>query len=96
MIELRHLRHFIAVAEELNWELAMAGLTWQSRTKRTYQPAQNGAPVKGVYTQSIQLTSGRFAVLENGKNFTLVPWKPVVDRRLGQHVSAVLRSHSII
>jgi hypothetical protein len=30
------------------------------------------------------LASGRYAMLDDGMGFSLVPWKPVVEQRLGQ------------
>jgi len=30
-------------------------------------------------------------MLDNGMAFTLVPWRTVVEQRLGQHVSAIVR-----
>ncbi|WP_425504304.1 DUF3363 domain-containing protein [Rhodanobacter denitrificans] len=34
--------------------------------------------------------SGRFAMLDDGMGFSLIPWKSMIERRLGQSVSAVL------
>jgi hypothetical protein len=41
------------------------------------------------------LASGRFAMLDDGKGFSLVPWKPVLDHRLGQSVAATIRGTSV-
>ncbi len=41
------------------------------------------------------LTSGRFAMLDDGVGFSLVPWKPVLEQRLGQTVSGVVRGGSV-
>jgi hypothetical protein len=30
---------------------------------------------------------GRFAMIENGLGFQLVPWNPILGRRIGQHIS---------
>jgi type IV secretory pathway VirD2 relaxase len=76
-------------------DLAAAGKALERRTGQAYRQAQDGEQVSGVYSRSVQLTSGRFAVLDNGMGFTLVPWRPVVERRLGQQVSAIMRSQSI-
>jgi hypothetical protein len=38
------------------------------------------------------LASGRFAMLDDGMGFSLVPWKPVIEQRLGQTLTAVLHS----
>jgi type IV secretory pathway VirD2 relaxase len=37
-----------------------------------------------VYRRRLILASGRFAMLDDGLGFTLVPWRPAMDRRLGQ------------
>jgi len=41
---------------------------------------------------STQLASGRFAMIETfsgdgGLGFSLVPWQPVLDQRIGRHVT---------
>jgi hypothetical protein len=41
------------------------------------------------------LVSGRFAMLDDGIGFTLVPWKPVIEKRLGQTISAFVREASV-
>ena len=37
------------------------------------------------------LTSGRFAMIEDGFGFHLVPWQPVLEKRLDQYISGVRR-----
>jgi hypothetical protein len=41
------------------------------------------------------LASGRYAMLDDGKGFSLVPWKPVLEQRLGQSMTAVVRGGSV-
>ena len=60
-------------------------------TGSTYKPAIEGEKVSGVYRRNILLASGRFAMLDDGMGFSLVPWKPVIERRLGQEISALVR-----
>ena len=55
----------------------------------------DGAPVSGVYRRSIMLASGRFAMLDDGLGFSLVPWRPVIETRLGQSISAIVRGDSV-
>jgi hypothetical protein len=38
-----------------------------------YTPAAGGEMVAGTYRQRLALTSGRFAVIDNGLGFALVP-----------------------
>ena len=37
------------------------------------------------------LTSGRFAMIDNGLGFQLVPWSPSLEKQLGRHVSGVVK-----
>jgi len=41
------------------------------------------------------LASGRYAMLDDGMGFSLVPWKPVLEQRLGHTVAAMVRGSSI-
>lgn len=72
-------------------DVSTAGHALEKQTGKTFQPARTGQLVSGTYSHSIQLTSGRFAVLNSELGFSLVPWQPVVEPRLGQQVSARVR-----
>ena len=52
--------------------------------------AAEGEHVAGVYRQRVQLASGRFAMIDNGLGFELVPWKPALEEHLGRQVSGVV------
>jgi hypothetical protein len=60
-----------------------------------YNEAQSGERVEGVYRRSIELASGRFAVIEKSREFTLVPWRPVLARNLDRIVSGLVRGDII-
>jgi len=49
-----------------------------------------GNSVTGVYRQRVQLASGRFAMIDNGLGFELVPWKPALEKELGRQVAGVV------
>lgn len=76
-------------------ELATVGKSLQDQTGQVYRPLQDGQQASGVYRQSIQLASGRFAMLDDGMGFSLVPWRPVIEQRFGQQLSAVAHGSSI-
>lgn len=38
------------------------------------------------------LASGRFAMIDDGLGFQLVPWTPSMEKHLGRHISGVVRS----
>jgi type IV secretory pathway VirD2 relaxase len=90
----------VVLARELlstlrNRELAAAGRSLQDQTGLIYRRPEEGGQVSGVYRRSIQLASGRFAMLEDGLGFCLVPWRPVIEQRLGRQLSAVMRGQSV-
>lgn len=55
----------------------------------------DGERVTGTYRRSVQLASGRFAMIDDGMGFSLVPWKPVIEQRLGQTLTAVVRGGGV-
>ena len=76
-------------------ELAAVGKSLQDTTGLSFRPLHDGARVSGLYRRSLQLVSGRFAMLDDGMGFSLVPWRPVVEQRLGQQVSAIVKGSSV-
>ena len=50
-----------------------------------------GEHVAGVYRQQVQLASGRFAMIDSGLGFELLPWKPAVEEHIGRHVSGIVQ-----
>lgn len=77
-------------------ELTNTGKALGTELGRPYRPASNGVPVSGTYRRSVQLTSGRFAMLEDGLGFRLVPWKPVIEKQLGRLISATMRGEHVV
>jgi Protein of unknown function (DUF3363) len=67
-------------------ELDAAGARLSAETGLPYTAA-SGEMVAGTYRQRLTLTSGRFAMIDNGLGFALVPWTPALDRHLGRHVA---------
>jgi type IV secretory pathway VirD2 relaxase len=52
--------------------------------------AKPGDTVQGVYQRRIDLASGRFAMVDDGLGFQLVPWTRALDERLGQTVKGTM------
>ena len=71
-------------------ELDQIGKAIAVETGTQYRAPPEGARAAGVYRRSLMLASGRFALLEDGRNFSLVPWRPVIDAHLGRRISAVI------
>ncbi|NML06768.1 DUF3363 domain-containing protein [Sphingomonas sp. G-3-2-10] len=54
-----------------------------------YEPAP-GSTIAGTYRERVTLASGRFAMIDDGLGFQLVPWRPALDRQLGQAVTGTM------
>lgn len=76
-------------------ELTAAAHDISAQTGMRYHPAVEGQRVSGIYRRSVQLASGRYALLDDGIGFSLVPWKPVIEQRLGQSVSALIQGNRV-
>jgi hypothetical protein len=57
----------------------------------TFTAAKAGEYVSGTLIGSTQLASGRFAMIDDGIGFQLVAWQPVLDQRIGQHITGMVR-----
>ncbi len=71
-------------------ELSEAAAAISQRTGLAHQPSAAGDHVAGVYRERITLASGRFAMIDDGLGFQLVPWRPALDQHLGRQVSGVM------
>ena len=78
-----------------NREVAQAGKDIAAETGLEHRPAADGQRVAGIYRRSVMLASGRYAMLDDGMGFSLVPWKPVIEQRLGQQIAATVRGGGV-
>ena len=83
------------IAELRRRELAKAGAQIAADRRLPYIEGEKGDRITGVYKRRIDLASGRFAVIENRRDFTLVPWRPVLEQNIGKEVSGVVRGDTI-
>jgi type IV secretory pathway VirD2 relaxase len=61
-----------------------------------HRPVVEGQRVTGIYRRRLQLASGRFAMLDDGVVFSLVPWKPEIEQRLGSTLTVSIRGGGAI
>jgi len=78
-----------------NRELAQAAKDIAGETGLEHRPVADGQRVAGIYRRSVMLASGRYAMLDDGMGFSLVPWKPVIEQRLGQQLAATVRGGGV-
>ncbi|MBU9610618.1 relaxase/mobilization nuclease and DUF3363 domain-containing protein [Burkholderia multivorans] len=76
-------------------ELAKTAQEIAAETGLEHRPVADGQRVSGIYQRSVMLVSGRYALLEDGMSFSLVPWKPVIEQRLGQQLAATMRGGGV-
>ncbi|MNV66094.1 hypothetical protein D3C71_1588300 [compost metagenome] len=74
-------RELDALGEKLSHEMSMP-----------FRGVAAGEYVAGTYRQRFTLASGRFAMVDDGLGFSLVPWTPSVEKHIGQHISGVARA----
>jgi hypothetical protein len=73
-------------------DLTAAAARLSAEAGLTYRPSVEGEHIAGVYRQRLTLSSGRFAMIDNGLGFQLVPWRPALEQQLGRQVSGVMAS----
>ncbi|WP_420177241.1 relaxase/mobilization nuclease domain-containing protein [Kerstersia gyiorum] len=78
-----------------NRELAQAAKEIAAETGLEHRPVADGQRVAGIYRRSVMLGSGRYAMLDDGMGFSLVPWRPVIEQRLGQQLVATVRGGGV-
>ncbi|HZE55800.1 MAG TPA: DUF3363 domain-containing protein [Bradyrhizobium sp.] len=73
-------------------EVNRVGRAMAAERGLTFTTVKTGEYVNGKLVGSTQLASGRFAMIDDGVGFQLVPWQPVLDKRIGQHITGIMRS----
>ncbi|GGB12133.1 hypothetical protein GCM10011491_44980 [Brucella endophytica] len=73
-------------------ELDALGEKLAAETGQPFNRIGSGEYVAGTYRQRFALASGRFAMIDDGLGFQLVPWSPSLENQIGKHVSGVARN----
>lgn len=76
-------------------EVARVGRALAAERGLIHRPVQDGESVRGKLMGSAQLASGRFAMLDDGFGFSLVPWRPALEAHVGKEVAGALRGGNI-
>ena len=72
---------------------AADGLT--GRLGKPFEPARMGDRVEGVIARRVDLESSSYALVERSRDFTLVPWRDVLERNLGKAASGIMRADGV-
>ena len=68
-------------------DIERAGRALAAEWGREWRPAIPGNHVAGQLVGSAQLSSGRFAMIDDGLGFSLVPWRPALEQHIGRQIS---------
>jgi type IV secretory pathway VirD2 relaxase len=60
-----------------------------------FRPVHEGQAVRGKLLGSVHLASGRFAMVDDGLGFSLVPWRAVLEKQIGRQVVGVVRGGDV-
>jgi type IV secretory pathway VirD2 relaxase len=74
-------------------ELDDAVARLSAETGLAHRPSAEGEHVSGIYRQRFTLASGRFAMIDDGLGFQLVPWRPALEHEFGQQIGGVMMPH---
>ena len=73
-------------------ELGSVGEKLAAEMGMPFRKSTTGEYVTGLYRQRLMLASGRFAMIDDGLGFQLVPWTPSIEKHVGKHISGVARA----
>lgn len=76
-------------------ELENAGGRLSGQFGKRFEPAQIGERFEGVIARRVDLESGSYALVERSRDFTLVPWRDVLERNIGKAASGIMRTDGI-
>jgi len=78
-------REVRAVAGQLSGELGLR-----------FVETRPNQQIEGTFKRSLDLTSGKYALIERAREFTLVPWRPEMEKYVGRSVSGLMRESGSI
>lgn len=84
MIATLQRRELLRVAGQLSDELDLP-----------FAEMKTGDRVEGRLVRAVDMASGRHALIERSRDFTLVPWRPTLEPRIGKPVSGIMREGGI-
>ncbi|MBV8696982.1 MAG: DUF3363 domain-containing protein, partial [Bradyrhizobium sp.] len=77
-------------------EVERVGRQIASEQGLTYMPNNSGEHISGRLAGVASLISGRFAMIDSGLGFQLVPWLPLLHKPIGQQITGLQRDEGEI
>ena len=75
-----------SLAQLKTMDVREAGDALTKQIGKPYVSSSGASHIEGVFSKTIERPSGKFAVIEKSREFTLVPWRPVMERRRGHSI----------
>lgn len=60
-----------------------------------FAEARHGDWIEGSVARRVGGISGSYALIEKSREFTLVPWRPVLEKQIGQQAAGIMRESGI-
>lgn len=76
-------------------EQESAGARLAGDLGKQFKPTRMGDRIEGMIARRIDLESGPHVLVERSREFTLVPWRDVLDHNIGKAASGIIRADSI-
>ena len=76
-------------------DLRQASQILSSKLGLTHEQPVEGERIEGTFSRSVNLASGKYAVIQKSKEFTLVPWRPELEQFRGKSLSGTTSSQGI-
>ncbi|WP_326523129.1 DUF3363 domain-containing protein [Sphingomonas sp.] len=84
-----------ALEELRERELATAGGRLSEHLGKPFEPSRMGDRIEGVIARRVDLESGSYGLVERSRDFTLVPWREMLERNIGKAASGIMRADGI-
>jgi hypothetical protein len=76
-------------------DLRQAGQALAKELGLSNAQVMEGEQIDGTFSRSVNLASGKYAVIQKSKEFTLVPWRPEMEQCRGKALSGTAGGQGI-
>ena len=73
-------------------DLATASAQLSNELGLDYNEARSGERIDGIFRRTVEVGDTKFAVVERSRDFTLVPWRPALEKQIGQTIGGIMRN----
>jgi hypothetical protein len=84
LIDVLRRRELLRIADRLSHELGLE-----------FTEIVSGERIHGLLRRPVESLNGRYALIERSRDFTLVPWRPVLEPHIGRVVSGLMRRQGV-